>query len=67
MSKLNGLDWVAMILSIIGGINWGLVGALDYNLVNSLFGEGSGLTRLIYVLVGLSGLYLISTLVKMAK
>lgn len=67
MSKLNGLDWAAMILSIIGGINWGLVGALDFDLVASVLGPGSGLARLVYVLVGLAALYLISTLVKMSK
>lgn len=67
MSKLNGLDWAAMILSIIGGINWGLVGALDFDLAASVLGPGSGLARLVYVLVGLAALYLISTLVKMSK
>ena len=56
-----------MILSIIGGINWGLVGALDFDLVKAIFGYTSGLTSLVYVLIGLAGLYLISTLVKVAK
>jgi len=67
MSKLNGLDWAAMILSIIGGINWGLIGALNFNLVGGILGSGSVITRLIYVLVGLAGVYLISMLVKMSK
>lgn len=47
----------ALVLIIIGGVNWGLVGFFDYNLVDSLFGEGSGLSRVIYALVGLAALY----------
>ncbi len=46
-------------LAIIGALNWGLVGAFDINLVSALFGEGGYITRLIYVLVGLSGLWLV--------
>lgn len=57
--KLSVLDWVALVLVIIGGLNWGLVGALNFNLVAAIFGEASILTRLIYVLVGLSALYMI--------
>jgi uncharacterized membrane protein YuzA (DUF378 family) len=41
-------------LLVIGGINWGLVGALEWNLVDSIFGGWPWLVRLIYVLVGLS-------------
>lgn len=40
---------------IIGALNWGLVGALQLNLVDQIFGAGSGLSRVIYVLVGLAG------------
>lgn len=53
----NALDWLAQILLIIGGINWGLVGLLDLNLVSTLFGEGSLISRIIYILVGLSALW----------
>jgi hypothetical protein len=49
----------ALVLVIIGGLNWGLVGFFDYNLVDSLFGEGSGLSRFIYALVGLSALFIV--------
>lgn len=48
---------VAVVLLIVGGLNWGLVGAFDYNLVDSLFGEGSALTRVVYVLVGLAAVW----------
>jgi hypothetical protein len=53
----NALDWLAQILLIIGGLNWGLVGLLDLNLVATLFGEGSLISRIIYILVGLSALW----------
>lgn len=48
---------VALILIIIGGLNWGLVGFFEYNLVDGLFGEGSVLARVVYGLVGLAALY----------
>lgn len=57
--KITALDWVAMVLVIVGAINWGFVGLFNYNLVAELFGEMSLLSRLIYDLVGLAGLYLI--------
>lgn len=56
---LSGLDWVAVVIAIIGALNWGLVGLFDFNLVSALFGPMTALSRIIYVLVGLSGLYLI--------
>ena len=60
--KMNALDYVAWALVLIGGLNWGLVGAFRYNLVNSLFGTNSVLSRIVYVLVGLSAVYLIIAL-----
>lgn len=59
--KLNALDWIAIILVIIGAINWGLVGWLDYNLVDSIFGVGSTVARVIYAIVGVAGLWMIYT------
>lgn len=53
------IDWVAMVLVIVGALNWGLVGLLDYNLVMSLFGSWPVLENIIYDLVGLSGLWMI--------
>ena len=47
----------ALALIIIGGLNWGLVGFFDYNLVDALFGTGSALARIVYALVGLSAIY----------
>ncbi len=54
----NWLDWLSFTLVIIGAINWGLVGAFDFNLVDELFNAGSTLSELIYILVGIAGLYL---------
>lgn len=50
---------LALILVIVGGLNWGLVGLMGLDLVAKLFGAGSGLTTIVYDLVGLAGLYLI--------
>lgn len=58
MRRLNGLDWLALVLLIIGGLNWGLVGFFNYDLVAAIFGNGSGISRVIYSLVGLSALYI---------
>jgi hypothetical protein len=64
---LNVLDKIAFLLLIIGGLNWGLVGLFEYNLVDSLFGEGSALARVVYAIVGVASLYGIYTLVKVSS
>jgi hypothetical protein len=56
---MRSLYWVSLALTILGSINWGLVGAIDFNLVTHLFGPASSTTLLVYSLVGLSGLYLL--------
>lgn len=53
---MNMLLKTTLVLCIIGGINWGLVGIFDFNLVEYLFGAGSLLTRLVYILVAISAL-----------
>lgn len=58
------LDTIALILVIIGGINWGLIGFFQFNLVGSLFGSFSMLSRIIYALVGIASLYSISFFMK---
>lgn len=47
----------ALILMIIGAINWGLIGLFEFNLVDAIFGDMSLISRIIYALVGLAGLY----------
>lgn len=51
------IDTIALILVIIGAINWGLIGIFNFNLVDTIFGIGSAISRVIYTLVGLSGLW----------
>ena len=54
------MDILALILSIVGCANWGLVGLLDFDLVAWLFGSGSLLSRISYVVIALAGLWCIS-------
>lgn len=56
------IDKIALLLVIIGAINWGLIGFFKFNLVDSIFGELSVLSRIIYALVGISGLWAIKLL-----
>jgi uncharacterized membrane protein YuzA (DUF378 family) len=51
---------LALVLVVIGGINWGLVGFFDYNLVDSIFGVGSVLARVVYAVVGLAALWVLA-------
>jgi len=55
----NPIDWIAGVLVIIGALNWGLVGLLRLDLVATIFGSGSPLARIVYVLVGLAGVYML--------
>lgn len=57
MSKLRGVDLAVLILMITGGLNWGLVGLFEFDVVATIFGEMSVLARIVYVLVGLSAVY----------
>ena len=57
------LDTLALILSIIGSVNWGLVGLFQFDLVAWLFGgQGALISRIIYTVIGLAGLWCITTL-----
>lgn len=55
---MKGLDYTALIITIIGAVNWGLIGLFRFDLVAFLFGNLSWLSRIVYVLVGICGLYL---------
>jgi uncharacterized membrane protein YuzA (DUF378 family) len=66
-ATLNGLDWVALVLMIVGGVNWGLVGLFNVDLVATLFGPMSTLSRAVYVLVGLAAIYGIVLAAKFAR
>ena len=56
----RGFDYFALTIAIIGAINWGLIGFFRFDLVSFLFGELTVLSRIVYGVVGLCGLYLIS-------
>ena len=57
---IKWLDMTALSVAIIGTINWGLIGLLNFNLVAFIFGDSSWLSRIIYIIVALCGLYLIT-------
>lgn len=54
MGKMCGVHCVAWVLLLVGGLNWGLVGLFDFNLVEVIFGSWPVVLRVVYVLVGLS-------------
>lgn len=61
------LNVIALILVIIGGVNWGLVGLADLDLVAAIFGPGTTLARAVYVVVGLAALYSLSLIPKVNR
>jgi len=66
-AAMSAVDYIAMALLIVGGLNWAMVGLFDVDVVASLFGPGSPATRLVYVLVGIAALYSIYTAAKMSR
>jgi uncharacterized protein len=58
---MRSIDVTAAILLVVGGLNWGLVGLFNFDLVAALFGAGSPLARIVYVLVGVAALYQVVT------
>lgn len=54
---MKALTLITLILLIVGGLNWGLVGLFGFDLVAAIFGAGSGLARAVYVLVGVSAVW----------
>jgi len=51
------ISWIALVLVVIGGLNWGLVGVFNWNLVDAIFGMGSVIARIVYILVGVAALW----------
>jgi uncharacterized membrane protein YuzA (DUF378 family) len=58
MKSMSTIGWVALVLVIVGALNWGLVGFFDYDLVKGILGDGSA-ARVIFSIVGLAGLWVI--------
>ncbi len=56
---LSPLDWLMLVLLVIGGLNWGLVGLFQYDLVATIFGTGTTVANIVYVVVGVSALYFV--------
>ena len=54
---MRTIDVIAAVLLVVGGLNWGLVGLLQFDLVAALFGEASPISRLVYLAVGLCAVY----------
>ena len=54
------LDFIALLLVVIGAVNWGLIGFFQYDLVSIIFGPASVITRIIFALVGIAGIYALS-------
>ena len=61
---MRAFNVLTLVLLIVGGLNWGLVGLFDFNLVAALFGEDSPLSRIVYILVGAAALWQIVPLVR---
>lgn len=57
--KMNAWQWIAFILVIVGGLNWGLVGFFGYDLVANLFGEMSVVSKVVYDLVGIAAIVML--------
>ena len=57
MKQMGALDWVVFVLLVVGALNWGLVGLADVNVVEAILGSIPVLLRVVYVLVGLAGLW----------
>jgi uncharacterized protein len=66
-SAMSAIDYVAMALLIIGGLNWAMVGLFNVDVVASVFGVSSAGTRLVYILVGAAALYAIYLSTKMSS
>ena len=64
---MKALDIIALVLVIIGAVNWGLIGIFGFDLVAAIFGQMSMLSRIVYTLVGISGLWSIRLLAKVSE
>ena len=65
MKNMGAVDWIAYILVVIGAVNWGLMGInASWNVVDMIFGFNATVLRVVYILVGLSGLWVLFKLFK---
>jgi len=66
MKKLGFVGWICQILVLVGALNWGLVGALKFDLVAKIFGYGT-VARVVYIVIGVAAIYLIIDLLTPKK
>jgi len=66
-SALGAVDWVAMVLLIIGGVNLGLMGLMNVDVIARVFGEMTDAARVAYIVIGLSALYAIYLCARLAS
>jgi uncharacterized membrane protein YuzA (DUF378 family) len=59
VKNLNVLDWIALILVVVGGLNWGLVGIFGFNLVDWIFASIYIVARIVYILVAVAAIYMV--------
>ena len=64
---MKALDIIALVLVIIGAVNWGLIGIFNFDLVATLFGAMSLISRIVYILVGIAGLWSIRMIAKVSE
>jgi len=67
VKNLSALDWIAVILVIVGGLNWGLIGVFGWDLVAAIFGAMSVVSQVVYILVGIAAIYLAVISGKLAR
>ncbi len=56
---MKTVTWIALILVVVGGINWALVGLFDFNVITTITGQMTTISRVVYTLVGVAAVYLI--------
>lgn len=61
------LDWIALVILFIGGLNWGLVGLFHFDLITGIFGDYSPIARIIYIIVGLCAIYVLVRAISCCK
>ena len=67
MKNLNAIDWLMIVLVVVGGLNWGLVGLFHFDLVAAIFGDFSIISRVVYGLFGIAAVYTLVSAMKFAK
>ncbi len=67
MTRFTFVDWIAMVLVIIGGLNWGAIGISGFDMIAAVFGDMTIASRFIYVLIGIAAVYLAAILVNLVR